>query len=253
MIQPCRLAGRHEQSRALKQAGGMPIHHCVQPALDGSLPHGRGSVACSGTPQVFHEQSGIIACKRNPEHLRIGSYPGFAGPCKQGCCGAFVRKLNVLESGRRHCLPGEAEWEYAGRGDSKADPYGPVEAIAWLKENSAGSTHPVGLKQPDILGLYVMSGNLSEWCQETWHPDCQEAATDGSAWEGPGRWHTLRGADGILRLFSIMPPFAVRTTPSIGWASVSRMLREPDPDRLETSNDIPSKTDPDAAQFMSES
>jgi formylglycine-generating enzyme required for sulfatase activity len=116
---------------------------------------------------------------------------------------AFIRKLNALGPGRRYRLPSEAEWEYACRGDGKADPYGPVEAIAWIKENSAGSTHPVALKQPNAFGLYDMLGNVSEWCQDTWHPDYKGAPANGSAREGPGLYHTLRGGGWDLPAFFI--------------------------------------------------
>jgi formylglycine-generating enzyme required for sulfatase activity len=69
-------------------------------------------------------------------------------------------------------LPTEAEWEYAARGgDPGAEawdyPYaGGVEEdrVAWHRGNAEGSTHQVGLKDPNTLGLYDMSGNAEEWC-----------------------------------------------------------------------------------------
>jgi formylglycine-generating enzyme required for sulfatase activity len=117
---------------------------------------------------------------------------------------AFVRKLNTLESDRRYRLPSEAEWEYACRAGTREDPYGPPEAIAWVKENSGGTTHPVGQKRPNAFGLFDMLGNVSEWTQDTWHPDYKGAPTDGSAWkDGGSSYHTLRGGGWDLPAFFI--------------------------------------------------
>lgn len=66
-------------------------------------------------------------------------------------------------------LPTEAEWEYAARGASNNPDYlysgsDDIDAVAWYSGNSDGSTHPVGGKAPNGLGIYDMSGNLYEWC-----------------------------------------------------------------------------------------
>ena len=116
----------------------------------------------------------------------------------------FIRKLNTLEPHWRYRLPSEAEWEYACRAGGTAEAYGPVEAIAWMAENSGGTTHPVGLKKPNAFGLYDMLGNVPEWCQDTWHPDYHGAPVDGSAWEGgdspvPPASRGRPGSSGILR------------------------------------------------------
>ena len=114
----------------------------------------------------------------------------------------FIRKLNERDRDWRYRLPSEAEWEYACRAGTAKDPYGPAEAIAWIKENSNGTTHPVALKQPNALGLYDMFGNVPEWTQDTWHADYNGAPTDGSAWEGGGSpHHTLRGGGWDLPAF----------------------------------------------------
>ncbi|MCA9526767.1 MAG: formylglycine-generating enzyme family protein [Myxococcales bacterium] len=60
-------------------------------------------------------------------------------------------------------IPSEAEWEYAARAGTRGPTYGPLDAIAWYADNSGGTLHPVGQKQPNAWALYDMLGNASEW------------------------------------------------------------------------------------------
>ncbi len=112
----------------------------------------------------------------------------------------FVRQLNQI-SGKQFRLPSEAEWEYAARGGihwRKGYDYAgsnDIEKVAWYGENNHNETKPVGLKQPNQLGIYDMSGNVGEWCEDDWHGSYSDSPTDGSAWTESDR----RDSDRVFR------------------------------------------------------
>ncbi|MEI6174781.1 MAG: SUMF1/EgtB/PvdO family nonheme iron enzyme [Bacteroidota bacterium] len=81
--------------------------------------------------------------------------------------------LNLLseKTGKKYRLPTEAEWEFAARGGVKSMGYvfaggDKIDKIAWNDNNAKKTTHPVGTKQPNELGIYDMSGNVFEWCTD---------------------------------------------------------------------------------------
>ena len=85
----------------------------------------------------------------------------------------FISLLNIQSEGNyKFRLPTEAEWEYAARSGGKHEKYAGgsnVDAVAWYSENSGKSTHPVGQKSPNGLGLFDMSGNVWEGCQDVYN------------------------------------------------------------------------------------
>lgn len=105
---------------------------------------------------------------KNPSFFRGASLP--VENVSWEDCQEFIRRLNLL-TGQKFRLPTEAEWEFAARGGTKSKGYkysgsNSLSKIAWYNKNSEGNTHPVATQQPNELGLYDMTGNVWEWCQD---------------------------------------------------------------------------------------
>ena len=104
----------------------------------------------------------------NPSHFKGDDLP--VEQVSWNDCQDFISKLNAM-TGKRFRLPSEAEWEYAARGGKKSRGYqysgsNTLGDVAWYEGNSGSKTHAVGTKQPNELGIYDMTGNVWEWCQD---------------------------------------------------------------------------------------
>lgn len=104
----------------------------------------------------------------NPSHFKGKNLP--VENVSWDDCQKFIMKLNEL-TGKKYRLPTEAEWEYAARGGSNSMHYkysggNYLEYVSWCFRNSMDKTHTVGMMKPNELGLYDMSGNVCEWCQD---------------------------------------------------------------------------------------
>ena len=113
-----------------------------------------------------------IVMGTNPSHFK-----GYDRPVEEVSWNEateFCAKLSRM-TGKHFSLPTEAEWEWAARGGKKSNGYkfsgsSNVDEVSWYYENSGGQSHPVGRLKPNELGIYDMSGNVDEWCQD-WYSE----------------------------------------------------------------------------------
>jgi formylglycine-generating enzyme required for sulfatase activity/CRP-like cAMP-binding protein/chromosome segregation ATPase len=105
---------------------------------------------------------------------------------------AYARWLSE-QTGHRYRLPSESEWEFAARGDTEnafwwegVTSTNPANCFDCGSRWDGTRTAPVGSFQANTFGLHDTSGNVQEWTGDCYHPNYQNAPSDGSAWQTPG-------------------------------------------------------------------
>ena len=111
-------------------------------------------------------------------------------------CQTFITKLNAL-TGKTFRLPTEAEWEFAARGGNASQGYtysgsNTIGNVAWYDSNSSYKTHEVATKARNELGIYDMSGNVWEWCQD-WYGSYSSGSQTNPTGPTSGSLRVIRG------------------------------------------------------------
>lgn len=115
----------------------------------------------------------VVYCNKLSEEEKLTPYYNISDEMKDEDGNIRMAKVSI-PGGKGYRLPTQKEWEYAARGGSKSKGYiysgsNTIGAVAWNYSNSNDTTHPVGEKQANEIGLYDMTGNVMEWCNDEYY------------------------------------------------------------------------------------
>ena len=131
---------------------------------------------------------------KNPSKFKSGTNPVEKVNLKDAK--KFIKKLNS-QTGKEFMLPSEAQWEFACKGgeDTLYSGGNNVDSVAWYLSNSNGRTHSVGEKLPNAYGLYDMSGNVYEWCEDVYNENAyKKHSHENPIYIDPSdSYHVIRG------------------------------------------------------------
>jgi formylglycine-generating enzyme required for sulfatase activity len=147
---------------------------------------------------------------------------------------AYVAWLS-RQTGKKYRLPSESQWEYAALADTST-------RFWWGRQLGSGRAHcfscdtglnpraptSVGRFPANLFGLHDTAGNVSEWVRDCWHPNYQDAPTDGSVWEGGDcNYRVVRGGSFLNTGKAIRPKARAKRKSQKGFDSVGfRVVRE---------------------------
>ena len=144
----------------------------------------------------------------NPSHFKGDNLPVEMVSWDE--CQEFISKLNSI-TGKTFRLPTEAEWEYAARGGKKSRGYQysgskNISDVAWYDGNSGNRTHAVGSKQANELGIYDMTGNVLEWCQD-WYDKYSSSSQTNPTGATSGSYRVIRGGGWSITVWGCRSSF----------------------------------------------
>ena len=175
------VMGKSIQTMAAETEGEAYIQYIEEPELEESEYYDVMAVIAEARQarRLAEEEEECIQSEEESEDASFGlngvgpSYPMYY--ISWDDCQEFIEKLNLL-TGKKFSLPTEAQWEYAARGGKDSRGYkfsgsNDIRLVAWYDGNSGSTTHPVAQKSANELGIYDMTGNVWEWCQDWWDPN----------------------------------------------------------------------------------
>lgn len=131
---------------------------------------------------------------KNPSQIKGANHP--VENVSWQDCQEFISRLNS-KTGKNFRLPTEAEWEFAARGGTKSVNYvysgaNNLFSVAWFISNTDKTHSVVGKKSPNELGIYDMSGNVWEWCED-WYGDYSSLNQTDPKGSSSSKYRVFRG------------------------------------------------------------